>query len=254
MRVIRPELVPVLAVAAVATRVGYAITDSVGLLFTTVLLACSLAALIAYLAIWRIRVYGGRPIAFAAPIALALLYVAMEIAGLLVTIPTIVRAVVVVVAWGGLLVAWLAPEVVVEAMGGPRPEWSLLRDRAMLWVDLEAVARAPHPAQLDLRERVLAADRYRTPATNEYIDLYEQLMLDDLDETAAARVGPRFVELEDQLRRSLGARPAWEDDVDERTRAVEAMAAATTATATTEVGVAEGQPRIEREPVGSARR
>jgi hypothetical protein len=249
MRVIRPELVPVLAFAAIATRVGYVITDTEVLLFATVLLACSLAALIAYLAIWRLKVYGGRPIAFAVPVALALLYVAMEIAGLLVTIPTIVRAAVVVVAWGGLLVAWLAPEVVVEAMGGPRPEWSLLRERAMLWVDLEAVAEAPHAAPLDLRERVLAADRYRTPATNEYIDLYEQLMLDDLDETAAARVGPRFVELEDQLRRSLGARPAWEDEVDERTRVVAATAAAATA-----VSVAEAQPRIEREPVGSARR
>jgi len=249
MRVIRPELVPILAFAAIATRVAYVITESAGLLFATVLLACSLAALIAYLAIWRLRVYGGRRIAFAVPVALALLYVAMEIAGLLVTIPTVVRAAVVVVAWGGLLVAWLAPEVVVEAMGGPRPEWSLLRERAMLWVDLEAVSQAPHAAPLDLRERVLSADRYRTAATNEYIDLYEQLMLDDLDETAAARVGPRFVELEDQLRRSLGARPAWEDEVDERTRAAEATAAAARA-----VAVADTQPRIEREPVGSARR
>ena len=249
MRVIRPELVPVLAFAAIATRVAYVITESTVLLFATVLLACSLAALIAYLAVWRIRVYGGRPIAFAVPVALALLYVAMEIAGLLVTIPTIVRAAVVVVAWGGLLVAWLAPEVVVEAMGGPRPEWSLLRERAMLWVDLEAMAQAPNAAPLDLRERVLAADRYRTPATNEYIDLYEQLMLDDLDEAAAGRVGPRFVELEDQLRRSLGARPAWEDEVDERTRA-----AAATAAAATPAAVVEAQPRVEREPVGSARR
>ena len=244
MRVIRPELVPVLAFAAIATRVAYVLSQSVVLLFVTVLLACSLAALIAYLAIWRLRVYGGRPIAFAVPVALALLYVAMEIAGLLVTIPTIVRAAVVVVAWGGLLVAWLAPEVVVEAMGGPRPEWSLLRERAMLWIDLEAMTDTQHAAPVDLRERVLAADRYRTPVTNEYIDLYERLMLDDLDEAAAAKVGPRFVELEDQLRRSLGARPAWEDEVDERTRAAAATAVAT----------AEAQPRIEREPVGSARR
>jgi hypothetical protein len=240
MRLIRPELVPVLAIAAIATRVGYVISQSVVLLFVTVLLACSLAALIAYLAIWRLRVYGGRPVAFAVPVALALLYVAMEIAGLLVSIPTIVRAAVVVVAWGGLLVAWLAPEVVVEAMGGPRPEWSLLRDRAMLWIDLEAMTDAQHPAPVDLRERVLAADRYRTPITNEYIDLYERLMLDDLDEAAAAKVGPRFVELEGQLRRSLGARPAWEDEVDARTRAANGATAPTTA--------------IEREPVGSARR
>lgn len=240
MRLIRPELVPVLAIAAIATRVGYVISQSVVLLFVTVLLACSLAALIAYLAIWRLRVYGGRPIAFAVPVALALLYVAMEIAGLLVTIPTIARAAVVVVAWGGLLVAWLAPEVVVEAMGGPRPEWSLLRERAMLWIDLEAMSDAQHAAPVDLRERVLAADRYRTPVTNEYIDLYERLMLDDLDEAAAAKVGPRFVELEGQLRRSLGARPAWEDEVDARTRAASGATAPTTA--------------IEQETVGSARR
>lgn len=240
MRLIRPELVPVLAIAAIATRVGYVISQSVVLLFVTVLLACSLAALIAYLAIWRLRVYGGRPIAFAVPVALALLYVAMEIAGLLVTIPTIARAAVVVVAWGGLLVAWLAPEVIVEAMGGPRPEWSLLRERAMLWIDLEAMSDAQHAAPVDLRERVLAADRYRTPVTNEYIDLYERLMLDDLDEAAAAKVGPRFVELEGQLRRSLGARPAWEDEVDARTRAASGATAPTTA--------------IEQETVGSARR
>ena len=167
MRVIRPELVPVLAFAAIATRVGYVISQNAALLFVTVLLACSLAALIAYLAIWRLRVYGGRRIAFAVPVALALLYVAMEIAGLLVTIPTIVRAAVVVVAWGGLLVAWLAPEVVVDAMGGPRAEWSLLRERAMLWIDLEAMTESQAMAQVNVRDRVLAADRYRTPATNE---------------------------------------------------------------------------------------
>lgn len=241
MRVIRPELVPVLAFAAIATRVGYVISQNAALLFVTVLLACSLAALIAYLAIWRLRVYGGRRIAFAVPVALALLYVAMEIAGLLVTIPTIVRAAVVVVAWGGLLVAWLAPEVVVDAMGGPRAEWSLLRERAMLWIDLEAMTESQAMAQVNVRDRVLAADRYRTPATNEYIDLYERLMLDDLDEVAAAKVGPRFVELEEQLRRSLGARPAWEDEIDERTRVVAAKAPAAAAP-------------IEREPVGSARR
>jgi len=93
-------------------------------------------------------------------------------------------------------------------------------------------------AQVNVRERVLAADRYRTPVTSEYIDLYEKLMLDDLDDAAAAQVGPRFVELEDQLRRSLGARPAWEDEIEARTRA-------------------EPEPSpspIEREPVGSARR
>jgi hypothetical protein len=209
-----------------------------------VLLACSLAALIAYLAIWRLRVYGGRSIALAVPVALALLYVAMEIAGLLVPIPTVIRAAVVVVAWGGLLVAWLAPEVVVEAMGGPRPEWLLLRERAMLWLDLESMAEVPGTDPMNVRERVLAADRYRTPVTNEYIDLYERLMLDDLDEAAAARVGPRFVELEDQLRRSLGARPAWEDEVDERSRAAATMAVAT----------AEAPSKVEREPVGSGRR
>jgi hypothetical protein len=237
MRVIRPELVPVLAFAAIATRVAYLVTNSTVLLFVTVLLACTLAGLIAYLAIWRLRVYGGRPIAFAVPVALAALYVAMEFAGLLVTIPTLVRAVVVVVSWGGLLVAWLAPEAVVDAMGGPRPEWSLLRDRALLWIDLEAMTEHQAMAQVNVRERVLAADRYRTPVTSEYIDLYEKLMLDDLDDDAAAQVGPRFVELEEQLRRSLGARPAWEDEVEARTRAEsEARSGA-----------------VEREPVGSAR-
>src|SRR4029078_7290848 len=120
MRVIRPELVPILAFAAIATRVAYVITESAGLLFATVLLACSLAALIAYLAIWRLRVYGGRRSAFGAPVAPALLYVGVEIAGLLVTIPTVVRAAVVVVAWGGLLVAWLAPEVVGVSLVGHR--------------------------------------------------------------------------------------------------------------------------------------
>ena len=73
MRVIRPELVPVLAFAAIATRLAYVLTNSTALLFVTVLLACTLAALIAYLAIWRLRVYGGRPIAFAVPVALAAL-------------------------------------------------------------------------------------------------------------------------------------------------------------------------------------
>ena len=238
MRVIRPELVPVLAFAAIATRLAYVLTNSTALLFLTVLLACTLAALIAYLAIWRLRVYGGRPIAFAVPVALAALYVALEFAGLLVPIPTFVRAAVVLVSWGGLLVAWLAPEVVVDAMGGPRPEWSLLRDRALLWIDLEAMTENQAMAQVNVRERVLAADRYRTPVTSEYIDLYEKLMLDDLDDAAAAQGGPRFVELEEQLRRSLGARPAWEDEIEARTRA-------------------EPEPSpspIEREPVGSARR
>jgi hypothetical protein len=238
MRVIRPELVPVLAFAAIATRLAYVSTNSEILLFVTVLLACTLAALIAYLAIWRLRVYGARPTAFAVPVALAGLYVAMEIAGLLVTIPTVVRASVVVVSWGGLLVAWLAPEAVVDATGGARPEWSLLRERALLWIDLEAMTESQAMAQVNVRDRVLAADRYRTPATSEYIDLYEKLMLDDLDDAAAAQVGPRFVELEEQLRRSLGARPAWEDEIEARTRSERETASST----------------MEREPAGSARR
>ena len=237
MRVIRPELVPVLAFAAIATRLAYVVANSTILLFTSVLLACVLAALIAYLATWRLRVYGARPMAFAVPVALSALYVAMEFAGLLVTIPTLVRAAVVVVSWGGLLVAWLAPEVIVDAMGGPRPEWSLLRDRALLWMDLERMTEQQAMAQVNVRERVLAADRYRTPATSEYIDLYEKLMLDDLDDAAAAQVGPRFVELEDQLRRSLGARPAWEDEIEARTLE--------------ESNTTSGS--IEREAVGSGR-
>ena len=78
---------------------------------------------------------------------------------------------------------------------------ALREDASVEVVDEVADGRAATP--LDVRERVPAADRYRTAVTSEYIDLYEHLMLDDLDDVAAAQVGPRFVELEKRVWRLI---------------------------------------------------
>jgi hypothetical protein len=214
IRIIRPELVPILAAAAILTRVAYLANRDPLLLLVTVPLAWALAALVAYLAVWLLRAQGARPIAIAAPITLAAVYVVMELVDLFVTLPGQVRAVFILISWGGLLVCWLWPDAVVALTGGPRPEWSLLRERAMLWLDLEATGGAPP----DIEARVKALERYRRPATAEYLDLFRRLLMEDLAPDQGEIMAARFAELELSMRRSLRARPAWEDELDARAR------------------------------------
>lgn len=230
VRIVRPELVPILAAAAILTRIAYLANRDPLLLLITVPLAWALAALVAYLAVWLIRAQGGRSLALAAPIAFAVLYVVMELVDLFVTLPGQARAVLIVVSWGGLLGCWLWPDAVVALTGGPRPEWALLRGRAMLWLDLEAMGDEQRAtAAPELEARLAALERYRTPATTEYLDLFHRLLLDDLAPDEGEVMAARFAELELGMRRSLGARPAWEDEVDKR------AAAAGVATATVDV-------------------
>jgi hypothetical protein len=219
IRIIRPELVPVLAAAAILTRIAYLANRDPLLLLVTVPLAWALAALVAYLAVWLLRAQGARFVAIAAPIALATLYVVMELLDLFVSLPGQVRAAFILASWGGLLVCWLWPDAVVALTGGPRPEWSLLRERAMLWLDLEAMSDDERRERVpEIEARVAALERYRTPATTEYIDLFRRLLLEDLAPDQGEVMAARFAELELSLRRSLRARPAWEDEVDARAR------------------------------------
>ena len=217
VRILRPELVPILAAAAILTRIAYLANRDPLLLLITVPLAWALAALVAYLAVWLVRAQGGRSLALAAPVAFAALYVVMELVDLFVTLPGPARAVLIVISWGGLLICWLWPDALVALTGGPRPEWSLLRERAMLWLDLEAMTDEQRTtAAADLEARLQALERYRTPATTEYLDLFRRLLLEDLAPDQGEVMAARFAELELAMRRSLGARPAWEDDVDKR--------------------------------------
>jgi hypothetical protein len=230
VRIIRPELVPVLAAAAILTRIAYLANRDPLLLLITVPLAWALAALVAYLAVWLIRAQGGRSLALAAPIAFAVLYVVMELVDLFVSLPGQARSVLIVVSWGGLLTCWLWPDAVVAITGGPRPEWALLRERALLWLDLEAAGADPQAAQPpDVEARLRSLERYRTPATTEYLDLFRHLLTEDIAPEKGEVMAARFAELELAMRRSLGARPAWEDEVDQR------AAAAGVVTATVDV-------------------
>lgn len=217
VRILRPELVPILAAAAILTRIAYLANRDPLLLLITVPLAWALAALVAYLAVWLVRAQGGRSLALAAPVAFAALYVVMELVDLFVTLPGQARAVLIVISWGGLLTCWLWPDALVALTGGPRPEWSLLHERAMLWLDLEAMTDEQRTtAAPDLEARLQALERYRTPTTTEYLDLFRRLLLEDLAPDEGEVMAARFAELELAMRRSLGARPAWEDDVDKR--------------------------------------
>jgi hypothetical protein len=107
-------------------------------------------------------------------------------------------------AWAGILLYGFAPRWVVAHTGGPRHEWSLLRERRSIWIDMDVMTDE------EGRARTLALDRYRSPRTSEYIDLYQSLMLGPAEPDAGAR--ERFLALEDDLRASLRARPAWEDE------------------------------------------
>ena len=220
VRIIRPELVPILAAAAILTRIAYLANRDPLLLLITVPLAWALAALVAYLALWLIRAQGGRGLALAAPIAFAVLYVVMELLDLFVTLPGQARAVLILISWGGLLSCWLWPDALVALTGGPRPEWSLLRERATLWLDLEAMDDDQRArAAPELAAGLQTLERYRTPATTEYLDLFRRLLLEDLAPDEGEVLAARFAELELAMRRSLGARPAWEDEVDKRAAA-----------------------------------
>ena len=65
-----------------------------------------------------------------------------------------------------------------------------------------------------VRLGVAHADRYRTPATSEYIDAFQRLSLADEPIDVKQEQAARLSELERDLLRSLGPSPAWTAELD----------------------------------------
>jgi hypothetical protein len=91
------------------------------------------------------------------------------------------------------LIAIYQPDLVVRYTGGPRREWSLLRDTHALDRERSTIGVEALAARLD------ALEAYRTPRTAAYLDAYRA----DPDD-------PRVAELAAGLRATFGARPLWD--------------------------------------------
>jgi hypothetical protein len=209
MRWLRADAFWVLVAATVATFTAALWTQSAPLRLIGSLLATLVVVVLTRWAIIELRRWGARPTAVAVVALLGLLAVALQIVPLVLTMDWI-RASLIVVAWGGLLVGYVAPELVVRLTGGPRAAWSLLRERAALGNDVRRMTDAEFAAAGDvITARVQALDRYRTPTTNEYIDVFQRLSLADEPVEAKRQQAARLAEMERELLRSLGPSPAW---------------------------------------------
>ena len=62
----------------------------------------------------------------------------------------------------------------------------------------------------NIEARVRGFDRYRTPATAAYIDLFQRLTFGDDPSEVKEQLAAGLSELEGDLVRSLGVPPAWE--------------------------------------------
>lgn len=111
------------------------------------------------------------------------------------------------------------PEQVIRMTGGPRPEWLVLREGRELALLVrerggpEAAARDP-----EVHERLAALDALERPSTAEYLRLVRATLLADPAAPGQAEVRARLAEADAALRASLGARPAWERELEARAR------------------------------------
>jgi hypothetical protein len=212
MRSIRADPFAVLLTATVALFMAALTWQSSPLhLVASVLVAVVVVAL-ARRALGEIRAWGARPMAVAGVVALAGLALAAQVVPLVVDLGWL-RVVLIVVAWGGLLLAMIEPGAFVRVMGGPRVEWELLRDRAALWRDVRGLSDEQlAAAQPTIGARVQALDRYRAPTTEAYIDAFQRLILGDDPPEIQQRLAARMSQLEAELLRTLGPRPAWDDE------------------------------------------
>jgi hypothetical protein len=209
MRWLRANAFWVLVAATVATFLVALAWGSADLRLTGSLLATVVVVALTRWAVLELRAWGARPVALAPVVALGILAIALQIAPLVLSMDW-VRGTLIVIAWGGILLAYVAPEKVVSITGGPRPEWSLLRESAALAKDVRGMTDEEFAASEQvITARVRDLDRYRTPHTTDYIDVYQRLSLADEPLDAKQVQAARLAELERGLLRSLGSRPAW---------------------------------------------
>ena len=123
--------------------------------------------------------------------------------------------------WVAVTFGWMVSNSIVRFLGGPRSEWSALRERATIWIDIEEMGEEEVTRRdAEIAARIRAMDRFRSPATAEYIDTYQMLMLGDESEDVKEVARARFRDLETSLRRSLGTRPTWVDEIERRAIAI----------------------------------
>lgn len=216
-------LVAALGIASLAART----IDSRPLDALVELLAIAVVLLFGWWARWELRRSGARPWVVSAVLVVVACLIGISVLRLVwlvappASAPYRMVEIVDAVLFITLTVAWMAPTWVVRLLGGPRPEWSVLRERATIWLDIEQMGVGEATERdVEIRARVRAMDRFRSPATAEYIDTYQMMMLSDQPAEVKDLEGARFVELEAHLHRSLGARPTWGDEVEQRLRAI----------------------------------
>jgi hypothetical protein len=209
MRWLRANAFWVLVAATVATFLVALSWGSADLRLTGSLLATVVVVVLTRWAVLELRAWGARPLAVVAVVALGILAIALQIAPLVLSMDW-VRGSLIVIAWGGILLAYVAPERVVSIAGGPRPEWALLRECAALGKDVRSMSDEEFAAAGEaITARLRALDRYRTPHTSAYIDTFQRLNLEDEPIEAKEQQAVRLAELERELLRTLGPRPAW---------------------------------------------
>jgi len=209
MRWLRANAFWVLVAATVGTFLVALSWGSADLRLTGSLLATVVVVVLTRWAVVELRAWGARPVAVALVVALGILAIALQVAPLVLSMDW-VRGSLIVLAWGGLLLSYVAPEKVVSVAGGPRPEWSLLRECAVLGKDVRGMTDEEFAASGDaITARLHGLDRYRTPRTAAFIDTFQRLNLEDEPIEAKQQQAARLAELEGELLRALGPRPAW---------------------------------------------
>jgi hypothetical protein len=142
-----------------------------------------------------------------------------EAAHLIVAYPTPLRQIDLVlegVAVLALVVGAFAPKQFVRFTGGPSAEWLLLRERAAIAFGPSVGRDDTTPAEEAAFEaRLRDLDRYRSPRTAEFIDLFQEWfrMPEPTPETTAdqQRWLDHFHAVEWSLFLSLKVRPSWYD-------------------------------------------
>ena len=210
MRWLRANSFPLLIAATVALFMAGLTLQAGPLHLAASLLVAVTVVFLARGAVTAIRAWGARPAAILAVLALAGLALAMQVLPLIVEMSWM-RVILIGIAWGGLLLASVEPEWFVRATGGPRAAWSLLRERAALWHDLRDLTDDQLAgAQDQIEARAHGFDRYRTPQTTDYIDVFQRLAFGDDPPEVKEQLAVRLAHLETDLVRSLGVPPAWE--------------------------------------------
>jgi hypothetical protein len=117
----------------------------------------------------------------------------------------------------GSLVAVLRPAQAVRLTGGPNPRWSALREGRELQLRVRELG-GPIAARQDedVAARVEALTTFESPETADYLALLRETLLADPAEPGLTEKLDRLAAADAALRASLGARPAWERELEQR--------------------------------------